>query len=809
MTTVAWAWLFSAATCALGIKEFVRPGVGPLNYAITVLLCAAVVLTWLRHRTITGSLRFLWPAAALSVIGAGSFVHSRWIGDPMSYAAALVPMGILTAGCVLRPSLVELRSAIRIVTGTLVALACIGALWSLVVQVVSAGSMMVALLALLIVGFSGHRRLMAAMLVVNAAYLVLWPSSTALVAVAAMAAFWTLRALGHVALFRNGVQLAVAAILALNLAAMVRPEVLAPLMQTETTLSGGIGQHSNSEFRLGVIRAASHDYLQTSLWIGRGFTGTINATNVPAYLPWWHRYEAEIHSDIAIMIQQGGLVGFLLIAAWWIGILRLLVHGARRATAAGQLDVAAVLDATLLGVLVVAVYASFNAIVQQLGMMLPLYVLVWIGALARDQDRDAIVQPTCRVEVPTHVRPVLVETAVLLALTPMVLFSGAIVWLVPVVIVGLWAGLHRWTGRAWPASSLNRAIAALLMVVSVSLLFSGGRVAWAAPKVATLVLGIAWYFALVRQHRAGLEMVWLVRAQVAACVGLTAIGVVASYWLDKIAAISEVTSRLPQVSLGVGGLHPNPVAGVLVLLAPMCLPLMMRQGTGATPTTRLERIGAGLALIAALVLLVLTQSRGGWLSAATAGLVLLLYRVPVVKSVPAAPVVLAFAAGCAVVGLSTFVPAADLVGGDLDHKWLFRLETWRLGGLIIGDFPWTGVGFNGFRHLAPVLYPALTYPTEGLALVHPHNMWLSAGVDFGIPGLCVLGAIWITALRSPIRLATSGVPAEALVSQCVLAAWVGFLTFGIADAVPLGTKLGTALWLSLATAQGLNRRQTP
>jgi O-antigen ligase len=807
MTPTVWAWLFAVALGVLGVKEFAAPGVSPLNYLVTIILGGGVAFTWVKTRTITSNVRFLWPGAVLAAIGVASFVYSRWIGDPMSYAAALVPMGLLTAGCVLRPSAHEVRSAMRIVGAALAVLACVGAAWSHALGVVSAGSMIVALLALLVAGFTGQRRLTAVLIVANAAYLVLWPSSSALVAMAAIAAFWGLRALGHVALFRMGVQLAVATLLLVNMLSMVRPQILAPLMQSETTLSEGIGQQSNSVFRIGVIRAASHDYLQASVWVGKRFTGTINATNVPAYVPWWQTDEASVHSDIAIMILQGGLVGFLLIAAWWMGLLRLLVDGTHHAGATGDQDITGFLDATLLGVLVVVVYASFNPIHQQLGMMLPLYVLVWVGALARvrrpDADGPAAAGPP---RVSPTARPLTVEAGVLLALTPAVLVSGPVVWGVPAVIALLWIGLYRWTGRAWPRSSLNSPIAALLVVVGASLLFSGGRVSWAAPKVATLTLGMAWFFAVVRQHQAGVAVTWLVRGLVAVCFVLTLVGIVSTNWLDKIPQISEVTARLPQW-LWFGGLHPNPVAGVLVLLAPLCLLLMARTNPDGGRTSTIERVAGGLVLLAALALVALTQSRGGWLGAAAAVTTLVLYRVPLVRAIPAAPAALAFAAACAVVGLWMFVPSVHLIGGDLDHKWLYRLELWRVGCLMIGDFPWTGVGLNGFRNLA-ALYPAVAYPTQGLALVHPHNMWLSAGVDLGLPGLLVVTALWLSALRIPARLAASSDRTHALIGQCVMAGWVGFWTFGIADAVPLGTKLGTAMWMSFALAACLGRKLT-
>jgi len=395
-------------------------------------------------------------------------------------------------------------------------------------------------------------------------------------------------------------------------------------------------------------------------------------------------------------------------------------------------------------------------------------------------------------------RPMAVEVGVLVALSPFVVVAGDGAWIVPVTIVGVWALMHCWTDAAWPRTPLNVPIAALLAVSTVSLVWSEGRAMWAAPKVATLTFGIAWFFALVRWHRVGLPMSWLLRGMVAACLVLTAVGTLIISWLHKVWPISEVTLRLPHYSLG-GGLHPNAVAGVLVLLIPLCLPLLMG-GEGSVRARFLDRSASGVAFAAALVLLVLTQSRGGWLGALAMAVVWLVYRFPLRPSLSAAPALVAFGLACGVVAFRASIPGTTWVGTDLEDQWVFRQEMWRLSSLLVADFPWTGVGFNGFRHLALELYPSL-YSAHNVELVHPHNMWLSAAVDVGLPGLVVYVTLWLTALRGQLAPAAGSRGGPGFVSRCLVTAWVGFWTFGIADAIPLGTKLGTFMWLSLAVAE--------
>ncbi len=407
------------------------------------------------------------------------------------------------------------------------------------------------------------------------------------------------------------------------------------------------------------------------------------------------------------------------------------------------------------------------------------------------------------------IKPLIVETAVLIALAPGLMFGGYSVLIVPVGVALVWGLLHWWTGSAWPRSDLNWCIAAILVLTVASLIRSTGDLLWAMPKVTTLVFGIAWFFALIRWHDAGLTPQSLVAAHIAACVALTLAGTFGSNWLLKVWPLSDVTATLPHVSLGVGGLHPNAVAGTLLLLIPLCLPPLSQTWGGERINARLRRGAAGAVLIVALALLLLTQSRGGWLGATAIALALVLYRFRGMRARPAVPIVLAFGLACAVVALGTALPGASWAGADLSVKWAGRLEIWRLGYLFMRDFPWTGVGFNGFRHLTSILY-APGDQTGGLDIAHPHNMWLSAGVDLGIPGIAAYGVLWVLGIRRLLRVAATGSQREVLISQCLLASWAGFWTFGIADAIPLGTKLGTALWLSFALSQVLSRerRQT-
>jgi O-antigen ligase len=79
------------------------------------------------------------------------------------------------------------------------------------------------------------------------------------------------------------------------------------------------------------------------------------------------------------------------------------------------------------------------------------------------------------------------------------------------------------------------------------------------------------------------------------------------------------------------------------------------------------------------------------------------------------------------------------------------------------DSPWHGWGYNAFRAFCPqprfaAGLPALSIPPTQLALgacnLHPHNFYLQAFEESGVPGLCLftlLSLIWLVTLAPRLR----------------------------------------------------------
>ena len=74
-----------------------------------------------------------------------------------------------------------------------------------------------------------------------------------------------------------------------------------------------------------------------------------------------------------------------------------------------------------------------------------------------------------------------------------------------------------------------------------------------------------------------------------------------------------------------------------------------------------------------------------------------------------------------------------------------RFEVWEQAFYGIQDFPFTGMGLGTFRQIVTMLYPMfLVPPTYDIA--HAHNFFLQTALDFGLPGLVAMLAIYMVAL---------------------------------------------------------------
>lgn len=405
------------------------------------------------------------------------------------------------------------------------------------------------------------------------------------------------------------------------------------------------------------------------------------------------------------------------------------------------------------------------------------------------------------------------EVGALAAAAPFLLFPGrataAAVWLVPAG----WLLRRRRLGSS-VATRQDGPIALLLAATAVALVASFD-LAYALPKLCGILFGVAAFYvvALTPTNPRGAGA--LGSAMSAATIAVSVLGLLGTAWFErKWVGIGSVTARLPSVAAllphsatmpGVGGIHPNEVAGTLVLLLPVVLVLLTLRGSG-TP-----RPLAAAALGASALVLVLTQSRSGLSGAAVAACFAVgahsLRRRSAHRSawlwltgsfvITGGGVLILWA-----VGLDRALIWVDSALGD-GSSGVSRAELWSRAWLMLRDFPFTGVGLNAFPFVLRDLYPTfLSAPGE--LIPHAHNIYLQAAMDLGLPGMLAFLALLGTTARSWC-LASEARPNWRILSDGAAAGLVGFCVYGLTDAVTLGAKPGIFFWALLGTIAAAER----
>jgi len=380
---------------------------------------------------------------------------------------------------------------------------------------------------------------------------------------------------------------------------------------------------------------------------------------------------------------------------------------------------------------------------------------------------------------------------------------------VPLVAFGLIAlvWLARWwsTGRLTHTTLFNSPI--LLLLTCVPLSFSVTiDAAQSLPKVYGIVLGVAFFYAIVnavmtRRDLAGATL-WLVIV----CAAIALAGLVGTDWAQgKIISVSFIYDHLPRFIQGIprslaGGFARNGVGGTLAFVIPLLAALVF-----AARRPDLQKAGenvpwlipAGvIALVLALVTLALTQSRGGIFGTVAGLLVVAGWRErKLVWGIGAGAlgliILIALGYGNALMG---FVLQMDASNATLAS----RLEVWQRGLMMVRDFPYTGIGIGTYNSIAHMLYPFfIAAPDE--VVPHAHNQFLEVAVDLGIPGLiayvALLTAFGICAARA--YRANQDANVRALVVGLV-AGMLAHHVFGLTDAFILGTKPGIVMWVFFA-----------
>jgi putative inorganic carbon (HCO3(-)) transporter len=358
-----------------------------------------------------------------------------------------------------------------------------------------------------------------------------------------------------------------------------------------------------------------------------------------------------------------------------------------------------------------------------------------------------------------------------------------------------------WLIEQPPVTALNGSLLLLLAAVLLSLAASFD-IAYSTGKVLGVVLGVAFFFAVVRvvSSRGALN----VAIEIYAVAGgaLAAIGILGTNWIRKVGALQSLAARVPVVIRGVPGqqegFQPNAIAGALLFFIPLQLALAI----GGR-----RRILAVLLLLFTSGVFLLTQSRNAWLSLAFAmGAWAIWQSRGRLRFVVIGIVIAAVIGGAAFWTYGNVHLSERVVGGGLSSDVESRVELWSRAINMIEDFPFTGVGMNDFRRVMPVMYPAFFTP-PATDIAHAHNQLLNTGAELGVPGLIAYIAILLGTAAMLVRTwrATSDDRLR-WIAAGLGAGFLAFFGFGVADAIALGAKVGIVFWAALALVVAVDAR---
>lgn len=372
-------------------------------------------------------------------------------------------------------------------------------------------------------------------------------------------------------------------------------------------------------------------------------------------------------------------------------------------------------------------------------------------------------------------------------------------WVWRRLTIGVW---FRRTPADWPLFFL------FLVMLPVSVWAAPGplREEYSIPRALILIWNFALFWTVVSHASRRRELFHLcVWGFGAIGVGIAVAALAGTAWPAKFPYIGALLSRLPAPLLGrfdgaESGFHPNQVAGTLLYILPLLIALAVYE------LLRRWRIWqnwlpAGLAATLMGLVLLLSQSRGGLLGLAAGILVMLLIHrrwgrwliVGTLLGIILLLPILPFSTILGEVGKTTGIGTSG-VGID---SWEGRIELWGRALLAISDFPFTGMGLGTFRKIVQILYP-LFLVSPDFDIAHAHNFFLQVALDFGLPGLIALLAIYILAIGQGIRFAHADSELGPVYAIGLTGCLVAQSVYSMSDTVAMGSKPNFIFWYLLA-----------
>ncbi|MCB0082430.1 MAG: O-antigen ligase family protein, partial [Caldilineaceae bacterium] len=362
----------------------------------------------------------------------------------------------------------------------------------------------------------------------------------------------------------------------------------------------------------------------------------------------------------------------------------------------------------------------------------------------------------------------------------------------------------------WPRSPFNLPLLIFAFMVLIGMVVAPDKELMLSKATALLLGFLIWRFLNVSVNSVE-TWVFAFWGFLISGVILTLLTIPGTDWHIKFAGFSRLARILPTplVQPIPGGLQMNMVAGMLMFLLPATFPLIFAHGTRNLASRYLIVLLAFLAVIT----LIITQSRSGWIAALTT-----ISGFLVVKSIARWAKKLSLRGYfliASVISLGLLLVAVVIKTGERDVADLaaseyvgttdtleFRLEVWRWALASIAEYPYTGSGLGNFRELIFRRYPVSLDSSYDIA--HAHNIYLQIALDLGLPGLISYLAWLILSVYFAAK-AVSQIPKISPPVESLLLCLVAYHLFGLTDAPATGARPSILLWYLLGLMNSFPR----
>jgi putative inorganic carbon (HCO3(-)) transporter len=328
------------------------------------------------------------------------------------------------------------------------------------------------------------------------------------------------------------------------------------------------------------------------------------------------------------------------------------------------------------------------------------------------------------------------------------------------------------------------------------------------PQVLRLGTGILLFYAVVNWANDIRRLRLLVLGAVLVGLALALVAIVSVDWFVNKLNFIPASLYTHFTTLFADTIHPNVMAGYLVILLPVAVALPLFAWRRLRRGLRLGLIFASLLIF---LILILTKSRGAWMGF---GAALLLFAA--LRWRRGWLLLLAFLlVGIAVLALVGSGPLLDALAtsGSVSGA-AARVEVWSRAIYMTQNFSFTGIGMGTFGNLADALYPFLLSAPG--TIPHAHNLFLQVAVDLGIPGLIawlsIFGFVMRCAWQVYRRGRYFGDAWSMALGAGLLASQLAMAVHGLTDAVTWGmvrpAPLVWGLWGLVVASWNLYVRPT-